>query len=191
MSPVILLFLTIVHLSTFMGQPTLPVSTLPPGPPSTCQPITGVAMCLYVPWAGNASFPSVKGRRTAQSKANIEANVFQPLVTHQCSNAIVHFLCAVYTPACVEGPEGTVTLKPCRGLCNHVRNTCEPFMRERWGLNWPPHFECSNFPENESTDINSLCFDVPFHNVTIPIPPATTSSSTVVQPSSKKSSVVQ
>ncbi|NP_001266206.1 frizzled precursor [Amphimedon queenslandica] len=187
MSLVILIFLAVVNLSTFMGQPTRPVSTLPP--PGTCQPITGVAMCLYVPW-GNASFPNLREHRT-QSEANTEVNVFQPLVTHQCSNAIVHFLCAVYTPACVEGPEGTVTLKPCRNLCNHVRNTCEPLMQQG-GLDWPPHFECSNFPESagSTSDIDSLCFKVPI-NVTIPpelLPSATTSSGTAVQPTAATSS---
>ena len=162
-------------LTLCQGQQNFPVNTL--APPGTCQPITGVALCLFVPWP-NASFPNLREHRT-QSEANAEINVFQPLVDHRCSNAIVQFLCAVYTPACIEGPYGTRTLKPCRGHCEYVRSTCEPLMK-KGGFDWPPHFECSNFPEEGSRDLDSLCLEVPYKNLTIPskLLPSTSPSST-------------
>ena len=57
------------------------------------------------------------------------------------------------------------------------------------GFDWPPHFECSNFPEEGSKDLDSLCFEVPFENITIPseLLPSTSPSST---PASRSSGTV-
>lgn len=148
------------------SQPTRPVSTLPP--PGSCQIITDVPLCLHVPWS-NASFPNLREHPT-QEQANTEVTVFLPLVQRQCSNAIVHFLCAIYTPVCFVNPDGsTLTLQPCRELCMYVRTTCEPPMVAS-GFPWPSHFECDTFPTNTSQQLEGLCLNIP--NVeSVKIPP--------------------
>ena len=57
------------------------------------------------------------------------------------------------------------------------------------GFDWPPHFECSNFPEEGSGDLDSLCLSVPYKNLTIPskLLPSTSPSST---PASRSSGTV-
>ena len=146
----------------------LDVTTIPP--PGTCQPITAVTMCINVDWV-NASFPNLREHQN-QQEANEEAKVFLPLVVHACSNAIVHFICSIYAPVCLNNPDGSsITLKPCRELCMYVRPTCEPLMVAN-GFPWPHQFECSNFPSNTSRKLEDVCLIPPnLRNVPIPIVP--------------------
>ena len=179
--------------SVFAGQ--LDVTTIPP--PGTCQPITAVTMCINVDWV-NASFPNLREHQN-QQEANEEAKVFQPLVVHACSNAIVHFICSIYAPVCIINPDGSsITLKPCRELCTYVRSTCEPFMLAN-GFEWPQQFECNNFPSNTSRKLEDICVNPP-NLTTIRIPvvpgvpttaPPTTPNRTTTTPSTSTPSSSQ
>ena len=145
----------------------LTVSTEPPI--GSCQLITEVSMCLNVDWK-NASFPNLR-QHTTQSEADRELIGYLPLVTQQCSNAIVHFLCAVYAPFCQESASlgRPVTLRPCRETCEYVRAGCEPVLLANQ-FQWPSHLDCENFPSENDGDgtIESLCFNIDTDNVSIP-----------------------
>ena len=157
------------------------VSTLPP--PGTCQPITRVTMCRYVNWT-NASFPNLR-QQTTQEEAESEIVVFIPVVRSLCSNAIVHLLCSVYTPFCMTNPQGDpVTLEPCRELCEYVRRDCEPLFLMN-DFEWPPQFECSQFPSNQS----AICLNIPVESVKIPTIPGIVSPPDPTPSSSATSSV--
>lgn len=142
-----------------------------------CQMITEVSMCVNIEW-DNTSFPNLRNQ-VSQTQANDELKNFYPLVQTRCSNALVHFLCSVYTPICLlkEG-SSFVTLEPCRELCMYVRSTCEPALVQN-DFSWPSHLECSNFPDSN----NSVCLTIP--NIEsiqypfipdLPLPPITTTT---------------
>ena len=112
-------------------------------------------MCINIDWQ-NTSFPNLRDHDT-QAEANNELTGFYPLVLSKCSNALVHFLCSVYTPACFQYPDGTYhILKPCRNICTYVRQSCEPLMRG-YGYSWPTPLECTNFPIANTSE---LCLNI-------------------------------
>ena len=142
--------LAVLAISLLLPEVVMPQGVVDPLPedikPRTCEALTAVTMCVEV--YDNASFPNVRGHST-QMEANNELNQFLPLVQGNCSNAIVHFLCSIYAPLCqVESPE-IITL-PCRELCEYVLNGCEEPL-QKFGLSWPPHLNCDNFPTNASS----------------------------------------
>ena len=160
------LWLTTVIVVVNSQDDFLDVSTDPPV--GSCQPITEITMCLDITW-NNASFPNLR-QNSNQQEANTEIQGFFTLVQQtQCSNAIVHFLCSVYAPFCdyFDGVKTPITLKPCREVCMHVRERCEPFFVVN-GFEWPKHLECDNFPSNTSTNFDDLCLNINVSDVQIP-----------------------
>lgn len=120
--------------------------SIEPPLPRVCEPWVEITMCKSI--YNNASFPNVRDHAT-QEQANDELVQFLPLIKGGCSNGIVHFLCSVYAPFCeVNNPE--ISAPPCRELCEHVFDGCERPLRD-FGLPWPPHLTCSNFPSNSSS----------------------------------------
>ena len=137
----------------------------------TCQPISSCnAICINVGWS-HTTLPNLRGHSTLK-EAYAELDDFIPLIEYQCSNKLVHLLCAVYAPICFQNgtfqkdpaypPEITV-LKPCKELCEYVRPRCEPVMKSA-NHSWPEHLDCDNFP---SKSPGVVCVDAP-DNVTIP-----------------------
>ena len=128
---------------------------------SSCVEITDISMCLGVSW-NNTLFPNLRGHIT-QDEANAEIKNFLPLVSTECSNVLVDFLCSVYAPFCSYISDETfITLKPCREVCTHVSSRCEPFLLNN-GIQWPEHLECNNFPSNASINsgnIDDLCLNL-------------------------------
>ena len=81
------------------------------------------------------------------SEVNEELQDFEELVESGCSLYLRHFLCAYYAPLCrVYLPLDHGTVPPCRGLCTHVRERCEPVMAANGGVEWPDHLDCGSFP---------------------------------------------
>lgn len=112
--------------------------------------MTDVSLCAYMQW-NFTSFPNIRGHRT-QTEADTELEHFRQLIETKCSGAIVLFLCSIYTPYCIRQDPPTV-LRPCKSLCQHVRDGCEPIFNERaGGLPWPDHLDCDNYEDN------NLCF---------------------------------
>ena len=150
------------------GQTTslgLPIQTpLPPEEePFRCEPITDIDLCTHVGYE-NATFPNFRLHET-QSEASSELRNFAPLIRLQCSNAIVHMLCAVYAPFC-ELRFPNFRIRPCRSLCMHVRDGCEQNLLD-FSLTWPPHLECDRYPTRAD---DPLCFG-PINPNELEIPP--------------------
>ena len=135
---------------------------IPPATEYTCENITEIDFCSEVGYT-TASFPNYRNQFT-QAAARSELQNFLGLAERVCSNAVVHFLCAVYAPFCdIEQPQFRVP--PCRELCEHVRAGCESLVLQ-FDLTWPPHLECSLYPSSKENLI-SFC---PTNISTVEIP---------------------
>ncbi|CAI8042433.1 Frizzled-4 [Geodia barretti] len=86
--------------------------------------------------------PARYGRSDIQTEANQELEQFRQLIEVNCSGAIVLFLCSIYAPFCTDEHPVRVP-RPCKRLCLHVRDRCEPVFNQRAsGLPWPDHLNC-------------------------------------------------
>ena len=145
----------------------------------TCENITQIEFCSRVGYM-TASFPNYRGHET-QAAASSELENFRALAQSVCSNAVVHFLCSVYAPFCDPG-RPKFRVPPCRELCEYVRKGCEPPVVQ-FGLRWPPHLECSQYPARNISLItfcppNISMLSIPSNIQTNPPPPTTTESTT-------------
>ncbi|CAI7994645.1 Protein mom-5, partial [Geodia barretti] len=145
------------------GQNTSTPITQPTIVPEKCQPVTDVRICEDMPW-NYTLFPNFRGH-TSQTEANQELEQFRQLIEVNCSGAIVLFLCSIYAPFCTDEHPVRVP-RPCKRLCLHVRDRCEPVFNQRAsGLPWPDHLNCDNYEDNDQ------CFGPPqeqLNEVTIP-----------------------
>ena len=129
-------------------QTTRPPLTEPARPLLQCQKIDAKSICSDVSWE-YAYFPNFRGQ--SQRYANAELRDYYGIIRSCCSNAIVHFLCSVYTPFCYRG----MTLPPCRKFCEYVRDGCqEEYNKLRFS--WPGHLNCDNFPTKHCVTPPSL-----------------------------------
>ena len=145
-----LFFSAIILLSYQLGVMTQSLQLRPPlteDPVVYCENITKIDFCSRIGYS-TALFPNYRDQAT-QTSANGELENFRALAQSVCSNAVVHFLCSVYAPFCdPERPD--IRVPPCRELCEYVRAGCEPQVIQ-FGLSWPPHLECNQYPPNAST----------------------------------------
>lgn len=119
----------------------------------TCENITMIEFCSEIGYE-TASFPNYRNQYT-QTAASSELENFRALVQTTCSNAVVHFLCAVYAPFChPHQPQSRIP--PCRELCEHVRSGCEHLVNES-ELTWPPHLECHLYPTRVDNTTIAFC----------------------------------
>ena len=133
------------------GQNNSVTPIVPPTEPHMkCERIGAVPICEDMPW-NYTLFPNFRGH-TTQVEANVELEQFRQLIEVGCSGAIVHLLCAIYAPFCTDDHPLRV-LRPCRRLCQHVREDCEPIFNQRaGGLPWPDHLNCDIYEDSD------LCF---------------------------------
>ena len=103
----------------------------------------------------NTTFPNLRGHTTPK-EANEELSHFSALIQTGCSNAIVHLLCSIYAPMCID-KFPNLKYPPCRNLCEQVRDGCASILLQKFGYSWPPgpHLNCSTY---ETTTTNHLCF---------------------------------
>lgn len=106
-----------------------------------CQEIT-VPECTLLGY--NMTYMPNLRDQINQSHVRKEFKDFLPLVVNKCSNAILHFLCSFYVPACLTDPETqtVINLRPCRNLCEYVRPDCEDAIQKA-DYEWPTFFNCS------------------------------------------------
>ena len=115
----------------------------------TCENITQIEFCSEVGYS-TASFPNYRDQ-FSQTSASSELENFRALAQIACSNAVVHFLCLIYAPFC-DPNYPNIRVPPCREMCEHVRLGCEP-PAVQFGLIWPPHLECSQYPSSTDNDL--------------------------------------
>ena len=145
-----LCFSAIILLSYGLGVmiQSLQLRPLPTEDPVVyCENITQIDFCSQIGYS-MASFPNYRDQAT-QTSANGELENFCALAQSVCSNAVVLFLCSVYAPFC-DPRRPDIRVPPCRELCEYVRVGCEPPVIQ-FGLSWPPHLECNQYPPNAST----------------------------------------
>ena len=109
----------------------------------TCDSLTAIPLCS--PLYENVTFPNLRGHQS-QEDANQELSDWQILIDVGCSLYLRHFLCAYYVPFCASVLPPEMEVRPCRELCSHVRNACEPIMNAN-DASWPGHLNCHQFPE--------------------------------------------
>ena len=90
-------------------------------------------------------------------EAEIGIQKYAPLFKTNCSPYLKFLFCSVYMPICTPTSK---RLKPCRFLCQSVRNSCSYAIRYSMGKSWPSTFDCDSFPEINDSDV--ACMDIAF-----------------------------
>uniref|UniRef100_A0A4W5K425 Secreted frizzled-related protein 2 like n=1 Tax=Hucho hucho TaxID=62062 RepID=A0A4W5K425_9TELE len=107
---------------------------------SVCKPIPStLSLCFGVGY-GDMRLPNLLGHDSLK-EAQQQSAAWLPLVSKLCHRDTKKFLCSLFAPVCL--PEGPV--RPCRGLCEAVRDGCLPVM-SAFGFPWPDMFNCTQFP---------------------------------------------
>uniref|UniRef100_A0A0V0J3C8 Frizzled-10-A n=1 Tax=Schistocephalus solidus TaxID=70667 RepID=A0A0V0J3C8_SCHSO len=84
-------------------------------------------------------------KMTSQEEAAKRMIDYRSLLNINCSHYLNLFLCTIYFPMCTRVLVKSA-LKPCKPLCVHVRNRCEPIMQQ-FQFNWPTELACDDLPE--------------------------------------------
>ncbi|KAI5625399.1 secreted frizzled-related protein 2-like [Silurus asotus] len=114
---------------------------------SVCRPVpSAMTLCRGLGY-GHMRLPTLLGHESAR-EAQQQSGAWLPLVHKRCHRDITRFLCSLFAPACL--PELDHPVRPCRRLCENVRNACAPVMNA-FGFSWPHAFNCSHFPGLNST----------------------------------------
>ncbi|XP_019719425.1 atrial natriuretic peptide-converting enzyme-like [Hippocampus comes] len=103
----------------------------------TCESIRE-PLCKDLPYTETV-MPNILGHKT-QEDVSVQVNAYYTLVNLGCSPHLKTFLCSVLTPECKSGKARL----PCRTLCELVRSSCEPLLRE-FGYVWPDSLKCDAF----------------------------------------------
>lgn len=79
-----------------------------------------------------------------QSEAKREMYKYSIVLATNCSAATLQFfLCLLHAPPCVIN--STITIPPCREVCEEVRRGCEQYLAV-FDTPWPQMLACSRFP---------------------------------------------
>ncbi|XP_077453725.1 uncharacterized protein LOC144072521 [Stigmatopora argus] len=104
---------------------------------TTCERITE-PLCKNLQYTETV-LPNILGHKT-QMEVGVQVSAYYSLVNLACSPHLKTFLCSVFTPECKAGKART----PCRTLCELVRSSCEPTLRDL-GYSWPEALKCNAF----------------------------------------------
>lgn len=114
-----------------------------------CEPIT-IQFCQQLKY-NETMFPNLLNH-AKQEDVGPEIYQFTPFIKANCSPDLKFFLCSVFAPICapiIEAP-----IKPCRFLCESVRDSCANVM-SHYDSPWPNYLECSQYPEYTGEEV--LC----------------------------------
>ncbi|XP_056107248.1 secreted frizzled-related protein 2-like [Rhinichthys klamathensis goyatoka] len=110
---------------------------------SVCKPVPNtMSLCSGIGY-GEMRLPNLLGHDTAR-EAQQQSASWLPLLGKHCHRDTRRFLCSLFAPVCL--PEVPVPVRPCRSLCEAVRDACLPVM-SAFGFPWPEMFNCSRFPD--------------------------------------------
>ncbi|XP_030634659.1 secreted frizzled-related protein 2-like [Chanos chanos] len=109
---------------------------------SVCKPIPNtMTLCQGIGY-NEMRLPNLLGHESTK-EAQQQSGAWIPLVSKLCHRDTKKFLCSLFAPVCLT--ELTAPLRPCRRLCEDVRDGCLPVM-SAFGFPWPEMFNCSRFP---------------------------------------------
>ena len=114
-----------------------------------CRPIT-LPMCQAMPW-NLTRFPNLLHQNLSESDA-VSIEQFRPLLETNCSDHLLFFLCAMYTPKCTD--QLSQLVPPCRRVCQRVKRLCEPMIK-KYDIIWPETLECDRLPVYDKVVCNS------------------------------------
>ena len=110
---------------------------------SKCEPLNTDVLQLCKDIAYNETrYPNFM-KQKSQQEAAAETALYLPLIRINCSPVLKLFLCTLYAPPCVKNY--TLTLKPCREMCEKAKYGCEDYMK-RFSFSWPEYIDCWRFP---------------------------------------------
>ncbi|XP_026082869.1 secreted frizzled-related protein 2-like isoform X2 [Carassius auratus] len=110
---------------------------------SACKPVPNtMGLCFGIGY-GEMRLPNLLGHDSAR-EAQQQSAAWMPLLGKHCHPDTRRFLCSLFAPVCLPGV--TAPVRPCRGLCEAVRDACLPVM-SAFGFPWPEMFNCSRFPD--------------------------------------------
>lgn len=118
---------------------------------SSCVSVEAVPLCADLGYV-NTTFPNLRGHATPEETIE-ELSHFLGLIHTRCSNAIVHLLCSIYAPMCID-KFPNLRYPPCNSLCEYVKDDCIDILLEKFLIKWPPgpHLDCDLYDESD------LCF---------------------------------
>ncbi|XP_077132641.1 secreted frizzled-related protein 5-like [Ranitomeya variabilis] len=82
-----------------------------------------------------------------------QSSSWLPLLARECHPDARIFLCSLMAPICLDG-----IIKPCRSLCEAVRNSCAPIMA-CYGYPWPEILKCEQFTIDHGMCISTISND--------------------------------
>ncbi len=109
-------------------------------------------------------------KMTSQEEAAKRMIDYKSLLNINCSHYLKLFLCTIYFPMCTPVLEKSA-LKPCKPLCIHVRDRCEPIMK-RFQFSWPAELSCDNLPETPKLCIEPDGYALDAQKPVIPAAPS-------------------
>ncbi|XP_067841702.1 secreted frizzled-related protein 2-like [Heptranchias perlo] len=113
-----------------------------------CKPIPHTMALCYGVGYSQMRLPNLLGHETLREVLQ-QAGSWVPLLSKRCHPDTRKFLCSLFSPVCL--PELQVSIRPCRTLCQEVRDGCRPVM-SAFGFPWPEMLDCNRFPVD-----NDLC----------------------------------
>ena len=110
---------------------------------SKCEPLNTdvLHMCKDIAY-NETRYPNFM-KQKSQQEAAADTAFYLPLIRINCSPVLKLFLCTLYAPPCVANY--TLTLKPCREMCEKAKLGCEDYMT-KFQFSWPEYIDCWRFP---------------------------------------------
>jgi hypothetical protein len=110
---------------------------------SKCEPLNTEVLHMCKDIAYNETrYPNFM-KQKSQQEAAADTAFYLPLIRINCSPVLKLFLCTLYAPPCVTNY--TLTLKPCREMCEKAKAGCEDYMA-KFSFSWPEYIDCWRFP---------------------------------------------
>uniref|UniRef100_A0A3Q3K8M1 FZ domain-containing protein n=1 Tax=Monopterus albus TaxID=43700 RepID=A0A3Q3K8M1_MONAL len=145
------LLLWVCHASDTVAPERLgPLSLgLSPSVRSVCKPIPSTLSLCHGIGYRHMWIPNLLGHDSLK-EARQQSAAWLPLISKLCHGDTKKFLCSLFAPVCL--PELSGPVRPCRSLCEAVRDGCVPVM-SAFGFPWPEMFNCSRFPDPRGTEL--------------------------------------
>ncbi|NP_001083730.1 frizzled related protein L homeolog precursor [Xenopus laevis] len=121
--------------------PGLVLLLLPNAYCASCEPVR-IPMCKSMPW--NMTKMPNHLHHSTQANAILAIEQFEGLLTTECSQDLLFFLCAMYAPICTIDFQHE-PIKPCKSVCERARAGCEPILI-KYRHTWPESLACEELP---------------------------------------------
>lgn len=112
--------------------------------PQRCEEIQ-ISLCKSLPY-NRTRLPNNFEHETQAIVNRTLWDLAQRINSVVCSDDLIFFVCSMYLPICVENHRIKKPIKPCRSVCEKVKNDCQATVKSITGAESPllafPEFEC-------------------------------------------------